>query len=98
MALVLLEGRSLHNPAGTRTQMALGRCSLPCPLQCSLGVCVFITAGPITKLFAWGGGGHWRTCATRLRAEACVCVFFLADSKKDRPRIAHASSAGGLAK
>jgi len=28
-------------------------------------VCVFITAGPSTKLFAWGGGGYWRTCATR---------------------------------
>ena len=28
-------------------------------------VCVFITAVPITKLFAWGGGGDWRTCATR---------------------------------
>jgi hypothetical protein len=27
-------------------------------------VCVFITAGPITKLFAWGGG-EWRTCAMR---------------------------------
>jgi hypothetical protein len=27
--------------------------------------CVFITAGPSTKLFAWGGGGYWRTCATR---------------------------------
>ena len=27
--------------------------------------CVFITAGPITKLFAGGGGGEWRTCATR---------------------------------
>jgi hypothetical protein len=25
--------------------------------------CVFITAGPITKLFAGGGGGEWRTCA-----------------------------------
>ncbi len=22
-------------------------------------VCVFITAGPITKLFAGGGGGEW---------------------------------------
>ena len=31
------------------------------PLRC---VC-FITAGPITKLFAWGGGGEWRTCAMR---------------------------------
>jgi hypothetical protein len=28
-------------------------------------VCVFITAGPSTKLFAWGGGGYWGTCATR---------------------------------
>ena len=28
-------------------------------------MCVFITAGPGTKLFAWGGGGYGRTCATR---------------------------------
>ena len=28
-------------------------------------MCVFITAVPITKLFAWGGGGRWRPCATR---------------------------------
>jgi hypothetical protein len=28
-------------------------------------VCVFITAGPSTKLFTWGGGGYGRTCATR---------------------------------
>jgi hypothetical protein len=28
-------------------------------------VCVFITAGPSTKLFALGGGGYGRTCATR---------------------------------
>jgi ribonuclease HI len=28
-------------------------------------VCVFITAGPSTKLFAWGGGGYLGTCATR---------------------------------
>jgi hypothetical protein len=28
-------------------------------------VCVFITAGPSTKLFAWVGGGYGRTCATR---------------------------------
>ena len=26
-------------------------------------VCVFITAGPITKLFAGRGGGEWTTCA-----------------------------------
>jgi hypothetical protein len=30
-----------------------------------LCVCVFITAGPCTKLFGWGGGGYGRTCATR---------------------------------
>jgi len=30
-------------------------------------VCVFITAGPITKLFAGGGGGEWRTCAMLLQ-------------------------------
>jgi hypothetical protein len=29
-------------------------------------VCVFITAGPSTKLFTrGGGGGYGRTCATR---------------------------------
>jgi hypothetical protein len=33
--------------------------------MCSF-VCVFITAVPSTKLFAWGGGGGYgRTCATR---------------------------------
>jgi len=26
-------------------------------------LCVFITAGPITKLFAGGGGGELTTCA-----------------------------------
>jgi hypothetical protein len=26
---------------------------------------VFITAGPSTMLFAWGGGGYGSTCATR---------------------------------
>jgi hypothetical protein len=28
-------------------------------------LCVFITAGPSTKLCAWGGGAYWGTCATR---------------------------------
>jgi hypothetical protein len=32
---------------------------------CVLCVCVFITAGPSTKLFAWEGGGYGRTCATK---------------------------------
>jgi hypothetical protein len=38
-------------------------------------VCVFITAGPSTKLFAWGGGGGviWEDmCYERRQAEACV--------------------------
>jgi hypothetical protein len=39
-------------------------------------VCVFITAGPSTKVFTWGGGGIWEDmCYERRRAEACVdCV------------------------
>jgi hypothetical protein len=36
-------------------------------------VCVFITAGPSTKLFTLGGGGIWEDiCYERRRAEACV--------------------------
>jgi len=36
-------------------------------------VCVFITAVPITKLFACVGGGTMEDmCYERLRAEACV--------------------------
>jgi hypothetical protein len=36
-------------------------------------VCVFITAGPSTKLFAWGGGILEDMCYyERRRAEACV--------------------------
>ena len=38
-------------------------------------MCVcFITAGPITKLFAWGGGQRRveDMCYERRRAEACV--------------------------
>ena len=34
-----------------------------CSVAVKKGVCVFITAGPITKLFAGGGGGEWTTCA-----------------------------------
>ncbi len=40
-----------------------------------LRLCVFITAVPITKLFAGGGGEGWRgedMCYERLRAEASV--------------------------
>jgi hypothetical protein len=53
----------------------------------TLTVCVFITAGPSSKLFAWGGGGYWGTCATRddeprpvwtSLLPCCVCVFITA--------------------
>jgi hypothetical protein len=40
-----------------------GRKEMLCDCVCAT---VFITAVPITKLFAGGGGvGEWRTCATR---------------------------------
>jgi hypothetical protein len=43
--------------------------SQPC-VEC---VCVFITAGPSTKMFTCGGGGIWEDmCYERRRAEACV--------------------------
>jgi hypothetical protein len=35
-------------------------------------ICVFITAVPITKLFAWGRGIVEDMCYERRRAEACV--------------------------
>jgi hypothetical protein len=36
-------------------------------------LCVFVTVVPITKLFAWGGGGTVEDMyCERLRAEACV--------------------------
>jgi hypothetical protein len=42
-------------------------------------LCVFITAGPSTKMFTWGGGGYGRTCATRddePRPVCACCLFF----------------------
>ena len=45
--------------------------SLGAPLR-SIDLCVFITAGPITKLFAWGGRRVEDMCYERRRAEACV--------------------------
>jgi hypothetical protein len=39
--------------------------------QACYPVCVFITAGPSTKLFTWGAGGIWEDmCYERRRAEA----------------------------
>jgi hypothetical protein len=46
----------------------LGQPGLP-----TIEVCVcFITAGPITKLFAWGGRRVEDMCYERRRAKACV--------------------------
>jgi hypothetical protein len=44
----------------------------PRPVWTSLVVCVFITAVPITKLIARGGGEMEDMCNERLRAEAYV--------------------------
>jgi hypothetical protein len=41
-------------------------------------VCVFITAGPSTKLFTWGGGGIWEDmCYERRRAEYGGIFFWI---------------------
>jgi hypothetical protein len=48
-------------------------CDMDLALRESSVVCVFITAGPSTKLFACGGVGIWEDmCYERRRAEACV--------------------------
>jgi hypothetical protein len=36
-----------------------------CAAGACAGMCVFITAVSMTKLFACGGGEQWRTCAKR---------------------------------
>ena len=46
------------------------------PLLSKANVCVFITAGPSTKLFAWGGGLLEDMCYERLRAEVYVKILF----------------------
>ena len=40
--------------------------------ECGVLCVCFITAGPITKLFAWGGRRVENMCYERRRAEACV--------------------------
>jgi hypothetical protein len=81
--------------AGARSNHQADRGSAPnhrgiwSPPRAGLGLCVFITVGPSTKLFTWGGGGEYgRTCATRddeprpvwtsLPITHCVCVFITA--------------------
>ena len=51
------------------SQLHSGSCR---SLQHSAGQVCFITAGPITKLFAWGGRRVEDMCYERRRAEACV--------------------------
>jgi hypothetical protein len=63
----------VHTPGG-RASLST-RCHMLGPELFVLqdAVCVFITAGPSTKLFAWGGGGVLEDmCYERRRAEACV--------------------------
>jgi hypothetical protein len=57
------EGEPGHRQAQPRQPTVTNEAHLPSLVKC---LCVFITAGPSTKLFAWGGGGGYgRTCATR---------------------------------
>jgi hypothetical protein len=57
--------QSLEAFGMTRSQQdkLIRRCMVATLEGTHLAVCVFITAGPITKLFAGGGGGEWTTCA-----------------------------------
>ena len=47
------------------------------PFKSGPELCVFITAGPSTKLFAWGGGdGHTsEQSSKKAKSESIVCVF-----------------------
>jgi hypothetical protein len=46
-------------------------CKVQCFIKVAFRLCVLIAAVPITKLFAWGGGGTREDmCYERLRAEA----------------------------
>jgi hypothetical protein len=45
-------------------------------------VCVFITAGPSTKLFAWGGGGYWEDIVVFTTAWYGTILFFMNHKKK----------------
>jgi hypothetical protein len=55
------------------------------------GRCVFITAGPSTNLFTWGGGGIWEDmCYERRRAEACVDWFLSFGNRTQNSRVAGA--------
>jgi hypothetical protein len=64
---------SIGSP-GPREGRRVGSPALLLLFSCLLlrGVCVSITAVPITKLFAWGGETMEDMCYERLRAEACV--------------------------
>jgi hypothetical protein len=47
-------------------------------------VCVFVTAGPSTKLFAWVGGGMWEDMCYENDEPRPVCVFVSSAGKIDR--------------
>jgi len=71
-ALGLVAGGSLQL-VGMAICRELSACDIEEILKFLDATCVcFITAGPITKLFAWGGRRVDDMCYERRRAEACV--------------------------
>jgi hypothetical protein len=45
-------------------------------------VCVFITAGPSTKMFTWGGGGIWEDmCYERRRETTRPCYYAVPNTR-----------------
>jgi hypothetical protein len=58
--------------------------------------CVFITSEPITKLFAWGGGGEqWRRCATRDYEPKQLCGLVCPSRTSERGGEGYCVKGGG---
>ncbi len=59
-------------------------------------VCVFITAVPVTKLFAWGGGGaRWRTDVLREMTSRGLCGLVCPSRTSERGGEGYCVKEGG---
>jgi hypothetical protein len=75
-----------------RETTSRGLCGLGCPSRTSerggsgvgVGVCVFITAGPSTKLFTWGGGGDMGGHVLRETTSRGLCGLGCPSSTSER--------------